>query len=308
MTFSPTDAAFEGFRVTRRAPVAVLIWIGLYVAFSLGTLFLLGGNLSEFMANAQSLEGNTEPSMEEMSAFFGNFFGFLLLAMPLGILMQSILYCAMTRAVVRPEQRGFGYLQVGRDEMNVVIALIALVVLFFIGMIVMSVLLGLTGVGLGLVAGEQGGAVVALLLMLALVVLGVYVALRFAFVVPMTVDHRAIRIFESWKATRGQVLKLFLTALIAIVMSIVVWILVYMVGLPVMFFAGGGFEALAAVNDPESFNLTTLPPQLLALMIAWLVLSAVISVLTSVIMYTPFVRAYVDLKGASVASGVAPAP
>lgn len=307
MTFSPTDAAFEGFRVTRRAPVAVLIWIGLYLAFSLGTLFLLGGSLAQLIVLAQALDANVEPSVEELGAFFGMFMGFMALALPVSILMQSMLYCAMTRAVVLPEQRGFGYLKISRDELNVIIALFALwimaVVVFGVTMIIFGVITGI----LAGAAGDAGGWA-ALVLFLALLIGGIYLALRFAFIVPMTVDHRAIRIFESWKATRGQVLKLFLTALIAIVMSIVVWILVYMVGLPVMFFAGGGFEALAAVNDPESFNLTALPPQLLALMIAWLVLSAIISVLTSVIMYTPFVRAYVDLKGTGAAGGAAPAP
>lgn len=307
MTFSPTDAAFEGFRVTRRAPVAVLIWIAFYLLFTMAVFVLMGGSLAQLMASAQALEGNVEPSMEELGAFFGVFVGFMALALPVSILMQSMLYCAMTRAVVRPEQRGFGYLKISRDELNVIIALVALwimaVVVFGVTMIIFGILTGI----LAGAAGDAGGWA-ALVLFLALLIGGIYLALRFAFVVPMTVDHRAIRIFESWGATRGQALKLFLTALIAIVMSIVVWILVYMIGLPIMFFVGGGLEALGVVNDPESFNLTALPPQLLALMIVWIVLSAIVSVLTSVIMYTPFVRAYVDLKGATVAPGVAPAP
>ncbi len=307
MTFSPTDAAFEGFRVTRRAPVAVLIWIAFYLLFTMAVFVLMGGSLAQLMASAQALEGNVEPSMEELGAFFGVFVGFMALALPVSILMQSMLYCAMTRAVVRPEQRGFGYLKISRDELNVIIALVALwimaVVVFGVTMVIFGILTGI----LAGAAGDAGGWA-ALVLFLALLIGGIYLALRFAFVVPMTVDHRAIRIFESWGATRGQALKLFLTALIAIVMSIVVWILVYMIGLPIMFFVGGGLEALGAVNDPESFNLTALPPQLLALMIVWIVLSAIVSVLTSVIMYTPFVRAYVDLKGTGVAPGVAPAP
>lgn len=42
MTFSATDCAFEGFRLTRRAPVAVLSWAAAYAAF-FGLLFLLVG-------------------------------------------------------------------------------------------------------------------------------------------------------------------------------------------------------------------------------------------------------------------------
>jgi hypothetical protein len=41
--FSPTQAAFEGFRLTRERPVAVLVWAAAIFVFSLVTTAMLIG-------------------------------------------------------------------------------------------------------------------------------------------------------------------------------------------------------------------------------------------------------------------------
>ena len=44
MTVSATEAAFEGFRVTRRNPGVVLIWAGVWLIGLIGLIWLVGLN------------------------------------------------------------------------------------------------------------------------------------------------------------------------------------------------------------------------------------------------------------------------
>jgi hypothetical protein len=66
MSFSATDSAFEGFRLTRRAPVAVGLWALLYVLLMLATLGLMGPSLASLMAEVARLEGMASPQPEDL--------------------------------------------------------------------------------------------------------------------------------------------------------------------------------------------------------------------------------------------------
>ena len=66
MTLPATDCAFEGFRLTRRAPKALLAWALAYGVFF--TLFFLvaAPHLVTVMSLVTALEGNSNPSIEEI--------------------------------------------------------------------------------------------------------------------------------------------------------------------------------------------------------------------------------------------------
>ena len=62
MAFSATDAAFEGFRLVRRNPMALVAWTLLYLVYTLATLFAAGGmmrSMSVWMEQVEALEAGT---------------------------------------------------------------------------------------------------------------------------------------------------------------------------------------------------------------------------------------------------------
>ena len=65
MAFSATDAAFEGFRVVRRHPMALIFWALFYAVMMIAALALVGGSIIGLMNAAEGLEssGATSPRL-----------------------------------------------------------------------------------------------------------------------------------------------------------------------------------------------------------------------------------------------------
>ena len=60
MRFSATEAAFEGFRVVRRHPLALVFWVLFYVATMAIGFALIGADLVNLLAAAASGRPGTE--------------------------------------------------------------------------------------------------------------------------------------------------------------------------------------------------------------------------------------------------------
>ena len=67
MSFNATESAFEGFRLARRAPLAILAWAAAYVIFFAVFFAVAGGSLINVVTLAEQLQQSAEPSMEEMA-------------------------------------------------------------------------------------------------------------------------------------------------------------------------------------------------------------------------------------------------
>ncbi|MFN7388684.1 MAG: hypothetical protein ACK5R8_04270, partial [Brevundimonas sp.] len=67
MSFSATEAAFEGFRIVRRNPLAILFWGLAYVIFFVAFFALVGGQLATIIAQVETLQGS-EPDMAQLQA------------------------------------------------------------------------------------------------------------------------------------------------------------------------------------------------------------------------------------------------
>src|SRR5581483_3683190 len=109
--FSPVSAAFEGFRVMRREPKAVVAWLSLWVlsicAVAVSTTFL----------------GRTAPTSPY--AHLG-VIGLVLRLGPLALLLLASLICTTTatfRSVLRPEDGARYFLRFGPSEARVSVAL-----------------------------------------------------------------------------------------------------------------------------------------------------------------------------------------
>jgi MFS family permease len=291
MTFSATEAAFEGFRVVRRHPLAIVFWALAYVIFFTAFFGLFAGPLATVLATTESLEG-TQPSPQEIQALMQSWSGFMVLALPLSLVLGAVLNAAVARSVLRPAEKGFGYMRLGADELRVLAVSLLLGIVFFAGTVL---LFTIVGVAAG-VAGQVNagvGILVGVLLGLGATALLIWLAVRLSLAVPTTFHEKRISPFASFGLTKGHALPLLGMAVIAFIMSMLVGILATIVALPVTM-ATGGLEQLAALDGQSTAQiLQTAGVGLLA----WGAINAIFSALQLAVIYAPFSAAYRDLKG-----------
>lgn len=308
MAFSATESAFEGFRLARRSPLAIIIWSAFYIIMTAALLAVAGGAMTRFMEMAQTLETGGQPTQAELMSFGWAYLSFLGLVMPISLIMGSVAYAAVNRAVVRPAESTFGYLRLGMDELRVAVVQIALGLIVGGGLgIVGGVVFGVLGAALGM-SGENGSPLLGLLMAVAIIgflCLAIWVSIRLSLAVPITVAERRISIFDSWGLTRGQFWSLLGMALLALVLCFVVQTLLSIVLMPILFFVSGGFENLASL---ESMTPVEIFRAMAPLAITVLIFSAIVSALQAAIMYAPFASAYLGLAGRSIDSEEPAAP
>lgn len=299
MTFSATDAAFEGFRVVRRKPTVLLWWTGAYLAFMALVVVIGIGPLAAMMGAMQTLESGVAPTPEDMAPLMAALAGVMVLLFPLGLLFGAMLNAAVARSVLEPHKSAFGYLRVGADELRVLAVTLVLAILAFIVFGVMSfaggVIAGFASVALG-----DAGWVAAFVVGLALVAVGVWLAARFSLAVPITLAEKRIAIFDSWGVTKGRVWAIIGMAILAFIMTIVVSILFSIVTVPVTLAMGmsGGWGELAQMEGAPPAEIFAVMGPFLAVMV---ILQAIGAALQLAVAYAPFSAAYRAIKGGSAA-------
>ncbi|MFN3353989.1 MAG: hypothetical protein ACK4Z5_10305 [Brevundimonas sp.] len=290
MTFSATDAAFEGFRLTRRKPLAVAMWGLFYLVMMAAFFALIGGAFISLMAEMERLQSVPEPSFEEFQALLP-LYGTMMGVLPLAMIFGAVLSAAVARAVLRPAESAFGYLRLGMDEARVFVVSLVLGILFgvvsLIGWAVVGFVIGMA------IATEQG------LLWLVAVIAGlgvtaglIWLAVRLSLAVPIVVGERRFAIFDSFGLTKGRFWPLLGMAIIAVVMSIIVSLLGSIALTPITLMTGGIQELAAFEGAALQEVLRAAAPAV----IAYLVINGILSALQLAIMYAPFAAAYRDIK------------
>ncbi len=291
MTFSATEAAFEGFRIVRRNPLAIVFWALAYTLFFAAFFGLFGGNLASLMATTESLEG-AQPSPQDLEALGQSYAGFIMWVLPLSLLLGAVLNAAIARAVLRPEEKSFGYMRLGGDELRVLAVSVILAIVIAAAAFLMFAVVGFAAAVAG--QGNPGlGWMVGILLGLAAVVALCWLAIRLSLAVPVTMAEKRIAPFESFGLTQGKALPLLGMAIIAAIMSMLVSLLGTIVALPVTM-ATGGLEQLAAFDGQSTAQIVQAAAPGIA---AWVVVNAIFSALQLAVIYAPFSAAYRDLKG-----------
>ena len=290
MTFSATDAAFEGFRLTRRKPLAVLLWGVVYVVMILALFGLIGGPIISFFAEMQRLQGAAEPSIEELQALLP-LYGAFAAVLPVVFVFSAVLNAAVIRAVVRPQESAFGYLRLGMDEVRVLGVSLVLGILFGLVSLVGWSIVGFVA---GMAAVTEQGLLVlaAVLLGLAIVAGLIWLAVRFSLAIPIVVAERRFAVFDSFAMTKGRFWPLLGMAIIAFVLATIVGLLGGIVFLPVTLMTGGMGQLAQFEGAPLQEVITAAAPAL----IAYAVVNGVLSALQLAIMYAPFSAAYRDIK------------
>jgi len=291
MTFSATDAAFEGFRVVRRHPLAVIFWTALYLVFLSAFFGVFGSGLASFMAATETLQG-TEPTPAELESLSPILLGLFALAAPAALLLGAILNAAVARAVIRPQDKAFGYLRLGADELRVLAVTVVMSIVFGVGTMVAFTLVGVCA-GLAAAANAGLGWLVGIVLGLGAVVAVVWMMVRLSLAVPVTIAERRISLFDSFALTKGHALSLLGMAVIAFIMTFLVGMLMTVVALPLPM-TTGGLEQLAALDGSSNLDILRAAGPAIAVFV---VVNAVVSALQQAVQFAPFSAAYLGLKG-----------
>ncbi len=149
MQFSATDAAFEGFRVTRRHPGAVLAWALVMLAANMLSGLAVGLLAGPAWGQFEALSALTPPDPVATAQLMPKVAPAAVASMLIQVVAAGVVNASVLRALLRPERQA--RLRLGRDEGRV----IGLLLMFFLATIAataaLSVLLTLLGLALGAV-------------------------------------------------------------------------------------------------------------------------------------------------------------
>ncbi|HZZ87918.1 MAG TPA: hypothetical protein VFE13_06235 [Caulobacteraceae bacterium] len=293
-------AVGAGFGLIARQPLAVLVWGLLRVGFLVLVLAIYApvflGMFAQIAASAQTGEKPDPAMMNSLMPQMMMVQGFGFLAQIAGLLIGAVSLCAVTRAIIQPERSAFAYLRLGSAELF--LAVLAFGAGFVIVFCLMLAIIPFA-IAIGILAAMHqaaGAVVVGGLGALILIVGGVYVLARLAFVAPMMVEDNQFHLFDAWTLTKGHVggivLTGFLLLLIAIGFGLVLDLLFIGLGAGVLSVAAGGLDHLQTFfSQPPQTIFAALAPSLILLAL----LIVPIQGCAMAIFYAPWAKAYRDV-------------
>ncbi len=263
-SFSSTEAAFEGFRLTREHPLAVLGWIVAYFAFSLALAVLaVVWGAGEDLAALRAVSQGANPDLAAMTQVIDKLAPYVLLAMPLQVTFFAVLNCAIYRAVLRPYERGLGYFMLGADEFRMVALGIILFVIWLVAIFAVTLVASFAAGTLGLlggVAGPLAGAAIAIAAFCA----AIWVLVRLSLAAPMTFAERRLVVFGSWSFTRGKFWSLVGAYVVAFMLGVLVLFLLGLIFSAAIVLTGASHAFGALEPDACSLKAFLTVPTLLS--------------------------------------------
>lgn len=308
--FDGANAAFAGFGVIARNPLAPAVWgllllLGALPAFLAFPIIL--GALPEFIKH-----GGAEPDLNQMMALQAKMMALQPLSFIASLASRTLVTAAIFRAVLDPQASRFFFLRGGMAELMLLVTSFILAMLA--GILMMFGMVFAVIVGVILYQTSHTAAILsAVIIGLLLAGGGIWIFLRLSLSVPMSFAQKEFRLIEGWRLSRDHVGGLFVMALVTYLMIMLVELAVggVLIGLVV----GGAF---ASGFDPSIFD--TASPDLPAVMAAvapllpWLIAAIVIGCLAAgyltTLMTAPWAAAYKALAPAEDAPEifVPPAP
>jgi hypothetical protein len=277
--FSATDAAFEGFRVARERPWAIVAWAGVALAMGIAQDVLRGTLVDpKILEEMMKLVQTGQPDPARMAQLYGQMMPFLAAILPISLLYYGIMFAAAFRVVLEPKSSVNG-LRLGIQELRQVLLLIIVCVLmFFVSLGVLFIGAAITGL-VAMVSRPLAGVagVVALFAWIAVLI---FVPIRLSLAGPQTfADHR-LRPFASWNMTKGRFWPMAGAYLLATVFALIVSVLCMLILAGV--FAASGQNLGAMLQQPSSVQGFFSP-----LHIVYRIGSAVLNALTWAILVCP---------------------
>jgi hypothetical protein len=295
--FSLTDAAFEGFRLTRERPRVVGAWALLYGLMSLVTGMVMIATVGPQFAtlrDAARTGGPTDPA-EAMRQFrvLAPFFATIL---PFVLIFWSVLTCAVYRAILRPEEVGLGRIRFGADELRMMGLTVILWLLMFLTIFLSALFAGI-GMMIAAAAGPLAGFL-GNLISLATLGLSVWIWIRLSLAGPMTFLTGEIHVFRSWSLTHGHFWRLAGAYALAISLAVVVTLLVLVIFTATagVFVTLGG-HSLNDIGKVFETNTTSLAAYFTPAQILYQAFWAVLQVVIYAVLLSPAAVIYASLTG-----------
>jgi hypothetical protein len=283
--FSPTDAAFEGFRFTRERPGAVMAWAGVSLLFNLVSAFvalLVGGRA---FRDFQSMDGKSL-DIPAIWALFLPAAPALAVILVVTLLGVALVYASALRMFVGIDKRvSFRF---GEDERRIGYIVMGYSLIYFAITVV-------TVIGFGVVESISDAfspwlaGFLAWVAPLALFAIPTFIIVRLSLAPIIAVDRKRISLKESWVSTKGHFWPLAGSLILSIGMFLVAAFLALMI---VSFLnhlvsiGTGGFVPSDLIVRQQTDN-----PSIPTLVISEIIASAATGFLLPVVL-GPLVRAY----------------
>jgi hypothetical protein len=301
MQFKVTEAAFEGFRLVRREPRTIAIWAVFSLVASVALMAaMIASGFGRFMGGAAK---GAPMTSEALTGFLAG----EAIAIGGAILIASIMGAAVYRAILRPAEAPLTRLRLGGDELRLVLLSLIMAVVFtglLIAMVIPVVLVG-TAIGVAGAMGGHGGAepnagamagiVLVVLLGYLLVIAGlVFFAVRLSLAGVMTFAERRLRVFESWRLTKGRFWRLLGCYGLAVVLMLPIYMVMMTLYFAITFaFSGGDVgRAMSQIAQPE---MTSLAAYFSPARIVYFVLAGAMGGVLNAVMYAPAAAIYREI-------------
>jgi hypothetical protein len=276
--FSASEAALEGFRLTRERPGTIFGWGVVYAVcvFIIGRLMLF--SLDPQLVELTKKKDFNQQDIDQISTLLSQSWPAFLLVLVLLSALYSALMGGIYRLVLRPGEKGFLHLRFGKDEVRLTVVNLLLI---GFGMVCLTVELAAVAA-----AEQQGGMATVAAMVLPLVT--VWVGVRLSLATPMTFALRRFAVRDSWTASRGKFWALLGMITLAVIFYVMVWLLISIIGAAVIGVAGGA-DALSNIRSLAG-------PAIIGVALN-LFLQLVLQVIQVVMLYAPFAVAYQQVHG-----------
>lgn len=275
-SFSVTDAAFAGFRVVREHYRALIFWIPLafVIALIISAIFIGAGGR---IIDTQALQADPSQALAVLNQMAPAF----LATGAAAFIANAVIYAAMNRVILSPQDSAFGFLRLGGDELRQLGLILLLTVLFaglYVGLVIVAALLAVVAT----LGGKTLGLIVAAMVVATAICLMVGLAVRLSLAAAVTFETKRIGLRGSWTLTAGKFWPILGAYLLAGALTCVVLILAWLVEVAIGAVVTGGDMKAFISDTPETLSALFTAPSLLRL-----ALGSVVSALIWPLVLTP---------------------
>lgn len=291
MDFSPSDAAFEGFRLARRRPLTILAFAVLGFLSLLATYWLM--DVSGYWQAMAALAKVKDP--EEVVAYLPPLVRMMFGILGLVCVMSALQSAAVFRGVLRPRESGVLGLSLGPDEARLLVVAVIMVAMGLVVLFATTLVLALV---LSILRLTRYPALTETITDGVILAMAVWLTTRMSLAGPATFAQRRITIFASWGLTRGRFAKLLGCYVLALFLALLVGFIAFVVGVIVASLATGTpfTNALAEFFSRQpgvAVNLFS-PVRLV-----YAVINALFGGLVTMVVTAPAAEAYRQIHGGS---------